>query len=89
MRAYERLLEYVKVWTTSDEECEDCPSTLRQWDLARKLVEEMKAIGISDVRIDEHAYVYGRIPASSGAEDLPAVDIFRIWIRLLRLAGKM
>jgi len=73
MRAYERLLEYVKVWTTSDEENESCPSTMRQWDLARKLVEEMKRIGISDVRIDEHAYVYGRIPASSKAEDLPVV----------------
>ena len=46
MRAYERLLNYVKVWTTSDEESTASPTTARQFDLAKMLVEEMKEMGI-------------------------------------------
>ncbi len=59
MKAYERLLNYVKVFTTSDETSETVPSTARQFDLANKLVEEMKAIGISDAHVDDKCYVYG------------------------------
>ena len=44
MRAYERLVEYVKVFTTSDENSDTVPSTKRQFDLAFKLAEEMKAL---------------------------------------------
>ena len=44
MRAYERLLNYVKVWTTSDEESTTSPTTARQFDLAKLLLEEMKGI---------------------------------------------
>lgn len=68
MRAYERLLNYVKVYTASEPEQEQIPSTERQFDLARQLVEEMKAIGIKDARVDEHCYVYGTIPATPGYE---------------------
>ncbi|MCR5162191.1 MAG: peptidase T [Lachnospiraceae bacterium] len=68
MRAYERLLEYVKVWTTSDEEGTTVPSTQRQFDLARKLVIEMKELGIEDARVDDKCYVYGTIPATPGYE---------------------
>ena len=68
MRAYERLLEYVKVWTTSDDEGTTVPSTERQFDLARKLVLEMKELGIEDARVDEKCYVYGTIPATPGYE---------------------
>ena len=63
MRAYERLLNYVRVYTTSDPESGTHPSAEREFDLARQLVEEMKALGIEDARVDEHCYVYGRIPA--------------------------
>lgn len=68
MRAYERLLNYVKIHTTSDEESASVPSTDRQFDLARMLVEEMKQLGIADARVDEHCYVYGTIPATKGYE---------------------
>lgn len=68
MRAYERLLNYVKIYTTSDESCEAVPSSDRQFDLAKVLVEEMKALGIQDARVDEHCYVYGVIPATPGYE---------------------
>ena len=73
MRAYERLLDYVKVWTTSDEDSEQTPSTERQFDLARLLVSRMKEMGIGDARVDEHCYVYGSIPASEGCEDFPPI----------------
>ena len=52
MRAYERLLRYVRVHTTSDEFTGTHPSTARQFDLARMLVEEMKQLGIRDARVD-------------------------------------
>ena len=63
MEAYERLLRYVRVWTTSDESSTATPSTERQSDLARMLEAEMKEMGIADARMDEHCYVYGTIPA--------------------------
>ena len=66
MRAYERLLNYVKVWTTSDEESTTSPTTARQFDLAKLLLEEMKGMGIEDAMMDEYGYVYGHIPATPG-----------------------
>ena len=70
MRAYERLIKYAKVWTTSDEAHEDrSPSTERQFDLARILVEDMKELGIEDASVDENCYVTGHIPATPGYED--------------------
>ena len=68
MRAYERLLNYVKVYTTSDPVSDTHPTTARQFDLARILVDELKNLGISDVSLDEHCYVYAHIPASEGLD---------------------
>jgi tripeptide aminopeptidase len=68
MRAYERFLDYVKVHTTSDGDSVTHPSSMIQFDLAKLLVEEMKALGIEDARVDEKCYVYGTIPASEGYE---------------------
>lgn len=73
MEAYERLLRYVRVWTTSDESSTATPSTERQSDLARMLEAEMKEMGIADARMDEHCYVYGTIPATPGYEDRPRI----------------
>ena len=64
MKAYERFLKYVTVWTSSDEESTTVPTTKRQLDLGRLLVEEMKKMGLSDVEIDEYGYVYGYLPAT-------------------------
>ena len=50
MRAYERLLDYVKVYTTSDPESGTHPSAAREFDLAHKLVEELKEIGRASCR---------------------------------------
>ena len=75
MRAYERLLKYVRVYTTSDPNSGTHPSAEREFDLARILVEDMKAIGIEDAFVDEHCYVYGTIPATPGCESKPALGL--------------
>ena len=75
MRAYERLLKYVRVYTTSDPNSGTHPSAEREFDLARILVEDMKAIGIEDTFVDEHCYVYGTIPATPGCESKPALGL--------------
>ena len=51
MKAYERFLKYVAVWTASDENSKSVPTTKRQLDLGALLVEEMKALGLSDVKM--------------------------------------
>ena len=73
MRAYERLLKYVKLHTTSDESRESTPSTERQFALARLLVQELQELGVTDVTLDEKCYIYARIPATEGLEHVPAL----------------
>lgn len=69
MRAYERLLNYVKVYTTSDDNSSTTPTTMRQFDLGRQLVKEMQELGVTNARIDDKCYVYGEIPATPGLEN--------------------
>ena len=69
MEAYERLIRYIGIDTVSDEESETTPSTPCQFDLARALEREMKEMGLQDVYLDDHAYVYGKIPATAGLEN--------------------
>ena len=70
MRAYERFLKYAAIDTLSDDEFADrTPSTDRQWKLAKLLETEMREMGLSEVYLDEHAYVYGVIPATPGYEN--------------------
>ncbi len=73
MKAYERLINYARVHTASSDDTSRTPSTDRQFDLADLLADEMHALGFSGVAVDEHAYVYGYIPATPGLEDLPCV----------------
>ena len=73
MRAYERFLRYVKVYTTSDPESTAHPTTARQLDLGRMLAEELKALGFADARLDEHGYVYATLPATPGCEAAPGL----------------
>ena len=75
MRAYERLLQYVQVHTTSDPLSGTHPSTQRQFDLARMLVKELQALGVEDAAVDEHCYVYGTLPPTPGCEDRPALGL--------------
>ena len=73
MRAYERLLRYVKVYTQSAEGTGKSPSTDCQWDLARLLVEELKALGLQDVALSEFGVVTAVLPAAAGCEAAPAL----------------
>lgn len=69
MTITERFMKYISVDTVSDEETGTTPSTQHQFDLARILADDMKELGISNVRLDEeHCYVYGEIPANTETE---------------------
>lgn len=61
----ERFIRYAKIDTQSDPESLTCPSTEKQKDLSRVLVEELKQMGIKDAEIDEHGYVYATIESNS------------------------
>ena len=69
MKAFERLLRYVVVYTTSDEESTTVPTSMRQFDLAHLLVDELRALGISDAEVDDKCYVYATLPATEGYEN--------------------
>ena len=68
MKAYERLLNYVAVDTPSDPESGLVPSSACQFDLAKILVEELKALGVENAHVDKKCYVYASIPATPGYE---------------------
>ena len=68
MTVLERLLKYASFDTASDESSETCPSTEKQRTLALALAEEMRALGLVDVEVDEHSYVYGAIPSNTGSD---------------------
>lgn len=61
----ERFLRYVKIDTQSDPSSATCPSTEKQKNLGRLLVEELLAMGISDAEMDENGYVYGTLPSNT------------------------
>lgn len=63
--AKERFLRYVQIDTQSDPESPTIPSTEKQKDLSRVLVEELQAMGISDAHLDDFGYVYATIPANT------------------------
>ena len=59
-----RFVSYVTIDTESDPNSETTPSTKKQWDLANKLAEELKSIGMQDVNIDENAYIMATLPSN-------------------------
>src|SRR6185369_16689030 len=69
----EKFLRYVRMDTQSDESSTTYPSTAKQLDLLRLLVEELKAIGLKDAAMDEHGYVFGTIPATSKKSKVPVI----------------
>ena len=68
----ERFLRYVQIDTQSDSQSTTCPSTEKQKDLSRILVQELKDMGIADAHLDDHGYVYATIPANS-AKQVPVI----------------
>jgi tripeptide aminopeptidase len=63
--AAERFLRYVQIDTQSDPQSTTYPTTEKQKDLSKILVEELKAIGIADAHMDEWGYVYATIPSTT------------------------
>ena len=83
----DKFLRYSAVDTQSAE-AETVPSTEKQFNLARMLCEELKAMGASDVRLDEeHAYVYGFIP-SNVEENIPVLGFVAHMDTSPALSGK-
>ena len=59
----DRFIKYIKIDSQSNPESETTPSTKKQWNMANLLVEELKAIGLQDVTVDENAYVMATLPS--------------------------
>ena len=60
----DRFISYVTIDTESDPNSQTTPSTQKQWNLANKLVDELKAIGLEDVTIDDKAYIMATLPSN-------------------------
>ncbi len=71
-KVVERFIKYAKEYTTSDPESTTYPSTDRQLVFMKKLVEELKEIGLQEVEMDQYGYVTATIP-TNGVEDCPVV----------------
>jgi tripeptide aminopeptidase len=71
----ERFLRYVAFDTQSNETSETYPSTAKQLDLLRHLVEELRALGLADAEIDEHGYVMATLPATTKKEGVPVIGL--------------
>lgn len=69
----ERLIRYVQIDTEADPNSETTPSSFKQKDLSKLLVEELTALGIQDAEMDEWGYVYATIPATSSRENIPTI----------------
>jgi tripeptide aminopeptidase len=71
----ERFLRYVQIDTQSKEDSDSYPSTARQLDLLRPLVDELRAIGLADATLDEWGYVMATVPATSPRADVPVIGL--------------
>ena len=85
MKAWERLINYVTVRTPSDEESETVPSSVCQFDLARKLEKEMKELGLTEVVLDDKCYLYGNFRRRKEKKRFRHLDLSHIWIQFLIL----
>jgi len=63
----DRFLRYVRIDTQSAEDADTYPSTEKQLDLSRLLVDELHAIGLTDAALTEHGYVLATLPGAAGA----------------------
>ena len=68
----DRFISYVTIDTESDPNSETTPSTEKQWDLAHALVQELTAIGMTEVSIDQNAYIMATLP-SNVDHDVPVI----------------
>src|SRR5262245_22245885 len=71
--AADRFLRYVTFDTRSDDRSESYPSTAGQLTLLKRLVDELKEIGVADASIDQYGYVMATVPASPGKEQVSTI----------------
>jgi len=64
-KVLERFLRYIKIDTQSDENCENTPSTKKQFNLANMLKKELEDLGLSDVSLDDKCYLMATLPANT------------------------
>jgi tripeptide aminopeptidase len=69
----ERFLRYVQIDTQADPMSDTTPSSEKQKNLSRLLVEELKAMGIEDAEMDEYGYVYATVPANTDKPNVPTI----------------
>ncbi|MDB5109500.1 MAG: pepT [Mucilaginibacter sp.] len=69
----ERFLRYVTIDTQSNPSSDTFPSTEKQKDLGKLLVNELKQFGIADAHLDEYGYVYATIPANTDKKDVAVI----------------
>ncbi len=69
----ERFLRYVAIDTQSREDSDTFPSTAGQLDLLRLLQDELRELGLEDVVMDEHGYVFATVPSTSSKPDVPVI----------------
>ncbi len=68
----ERLIRYAKIDTQSDAESATCPSTAGQWDLLHALQDELTALGLEDISLDDYGYLFATLPANT-TKELPTI----------------
>src|ERR1700710_431072 len=73
--AAERFLRYVRIDTQSDEDSDTYPSTAKQLDLLRLLLEELKELGLDDAAIDDNGYVTATLQSTVDRE-VPTIAFF-------------
>lgn len=69
----ERFMRYVTIDTQSDPNSDTCPSTEKQKDLGRLLVNELIAIGLQDSHMDANGYVYATVPSNTEKDNIPII----------------
>lgn len=73
LKLQNRFITYAKIYSTSDPESDATPSSPQQWDIANYIFEELKALGLDDVSIDEKGYIYAYVPSNLENDDEPTV----------------
>lgn len=73
MDILDRFLHYVSFSTNSDEESDTCPSSQKQWALISDLEKELRELGLSNVKTDEHGYTYAFVPGKGTLKNAPCL----------------
>ena len=84
----ERFIRYIKIDTESARKSDTYPSTLKQLDLAKLLVEELLVLGLEDAGVDSYGYVTATLPANTGRENIPVVGFLAHMDTSPDLSGK-